>query len=56
MIVRLVFLLQEVDDLISKLHDNYETQYQKIGQLSSSLANIPQLVHGVQTVCDLLCE
>ncbi|CAG7718337.1 unnamed protein product [Allacma fusca] len=44
----------EVDDLITKLHQNYDSQCKKVGQLSNSLANIPQLIHGVQEVCDLI--
>lgn len=45
---------QEVDEIVQSLHDNYEEQWKKVGKLSTALALIPQVIHGVQEVCDTI--
>jgi len=45
---------QEVDEIIQSLHENYEGQWKKVGKLSTSLALIPQVTHGVQEICDAI--
>ncbi|XP_021962888.1 dysbindin [Folsomia candida] len=44
----------EVDEIVQSLHDNYEEQWKKVGKLSTALALIPQVIHGVQEVCDTI--
>jgi long-subunit acyl-CoA synthetase (AMP-forming) len=52
--MRVVF--QEVDEIIQSLHINYERQWEKVAKLSNTLALIPQVIHGVQEVCDSICK
>ena len=39
-----------------KLEKNYEDQGKKTALLTAALANVPQLIHGVQEICDLIRE
>lgn len=36
------------------MHQDYEEQWKKMGRLCQSLALLPQVVHGVQEVCDTI--